>query len=80
MRSLVALADSFSEGVGDPWPDGRTCRGWADRLAEILAAQTPGLRYANLAIRGKTLAEVLGDQVPAAVAMRPDLVTTWPAA
>jgi lysophospholipase L1-like esterase len=75
VRSLVALGDSFTEGVGDPWPDGRTCRGWADRLAEILAAQTPGLRYANLAIRGKTLSQVLDEQVPAAAAMRPDLVT-----
>jgi lysophospholipase L1-like esterase len=75
VRSFVAVGDSFSEGVGDPWPDGSGCRGWADRLAEILAGQTAGLRYANLAIRGKTLGEVADDQVPAAVAMRPDLVT-----
>jgi lysophospholipase L1-like esterase len=75
VRSFVALGDSFSEGVGDPWPDGSSCRGWADRLAEILAEQTPQLRYANLAIRGKTLAQVLDEQVPAAAAMRPDLVT-----
>jgi lysophospholipase L1-like esterase len=75
VRSLVALGDSFTEGVGDPWPDGSACRGWADRLAEILAAQSPGLRYANLAIRGKTLSQVLDEQVPAAAAMRPDLVT-----
>lgn len=75
VRSLVALGDSFTEGVGDPWPDGRACRGWADRLAEILAAQSPGVRYANLAIRGKMLAQVLDEQVPAAAAMRPDLVT-----
>ena len=75
VRSFVAVGDSFSEGVGDPWPDGSGCRGWADRLAEILAGQTAGLRYANLAIRGKTLGEVADDQVPAAAAMRPDLVT-----
>jgi lysophospholipase L1-like esterase len=75
VRSLVALGDSFTEGVGDPWPDRSACRGWADRLAEILAAQEPDLRYANLAIRGKMLAQVLGEQVPAAAAMRPDLVT-----
>ena len=75
MRSFVAVGDSFSEGVGDPWPDGSGCRGWADRLAEILAEQTAGLRYANLAIRGKMLAQVLDDQVPAAAAMRADLVT-----
>ena len=75
ISSLVALGDSFTEGVGDPWPDDSHCRGWADRLAEILAVQSPGLRYANLAIRGKVLAQVLRDQVPAAAAMRPDLVT-----
>jgi lysophospholipase L1-like esterase len=75
VRSLVALGDSFTEGVGDPWPDRSACRGWADRLAEILAAQEPDLRYANLAIRGKMLAQVLDEQVPAAAAMRPDLVT-----
>jgi lysophospholipase L1-like esterase len=75
VRSLVALGDSFTEGVGDPWPDRIACRGWADRLAEMLAAQEPDLRYANLAIRGKMLAQVLGEQVPAAAAMRPDLVT-----
>jgi lysophospholipase L1-like esterase len=75
VRSFVALGDSFSEGVGDPWPDGTACRGWADRLAEILAEQTPGLRYANLAIRGKMLAQVLNEQVPAAAAMRADLVS-----
>jgi len=75
VRSFVAVGDSFSEGVGDPWPDGSGCRGWADRLAEILAEQTPGLRYANLAVRGKTLRQVIDDQVPAAAAMHPDLVT-----
>lgn len=75
VRSLVALGDSFTEGVGDPWPDRSDCRGWADRLAEMMAAQEPDLRYANLAIRGKMLAQVLNEQVPAAAAMRPDLVT-----
>jgi lysophospholipase L1-like esterase len=51
VRSFVALGDSFTEGVGDPYPDG-TFRGWADRFAAQLAAASPGLRYANLAIRG----------------------------
>ena len=72
--SFAALGDSFTEGVGDPRPDG-SCRGWADRFAEHLAASRPGLRYANLAIRGKLLSEVLEEQVPAAIAMSPDLVS-----
>jgi lysophospholipase L1-like esterase len=73
--SFAALGDSFTEGVGDPSPDGAGCRGWADRFAEQLATHRPGLRYANLAIRGKLLSEVLDEQVPAAVALAPDLVS-----
>ena len=74
MGSFVALGDSFTEGVGDSYPDG-TCRGWADRFASQLAASAPGLRYANLAIRGKVLSQVVDEQVPAAVALAPDLVS-----
>jgi len=72
--SFAALGDSFTEGVGDPRADG-TCRGWADRFACHLAAVRPSLGYANLAIRGKLLAEVLDEQVPLAIAMRSDLVS-----
>ncbi|MGI9005346.1 MAG: SGNH/GDSL hydrolase family protein [Streptosporangiaceae bacterium] len=74
VRSYAALGDSFTEGVGDLRADG-TCRGWADRFAEHLAVTRPDLRYANLAIRGKLLGEVLAEQVPAAIAMAPDLVS-----
>jgi lysophospholipase L1-like esterase len=35
----------------------------------------PGLHYANLAIRGKLVADVLHEQVPHALAMGPDLIT-----
>lgn len=73
--SFVALGDSFTEGIGDPHSGGSGWRGWADRFAERLDGQFPGLRYANLAIRGKTLGEVLAEQVPAAIAMAPDLVS-----
>jgi len=72
--SFIALGDSFTEGVGDPYPDG-TWRGWADRFAAQLAAASPGLRYANLAIRGRVLKQVVDEQVPAAVALAPDLVS-----
>ncbi len=74
-RSFAALGDSFTEGVGDPCADGIGCRGWADRFAEELDCQQPGLGYANLAIRGKLVREVLDEQVPLAIAMRPDLVS-----
>ena len=72
--SFAALGDSFTEGVGDLYPDG-TCRGWADRFASHLAASAPGLRYGNLAIRGKVLSQVIDEQVPVAVALAPDLVS-----
>jgi lysophospholipase L1-like esterase len=74
-ESFVALGDSFTEGVGDPFADGSGCRGWADRFAIHLAGRWPGLGYANLAIRGKLVGDVLGEQVPAAIAMAPDLVS-----
>src|SRR6266702_8827869 len=73
--SFVALGDSFTEGLGDPYADGSGYRGWADRFAERLAKDNPGLRYANLAVRGKVIAEVATDQVPRAIAMAPDLVS-----
>jgi len=74
-QSFAALGDSFTEGVGDPAVAGGGCRGWADRFAEHLAAREPRLRYANLAIRGKLLTEVLDEQVPPAVRMGADLVS-----
>jgi lysophospholipase L1-like esterase len=70
--SFVAIGDSFTEGLNDPAPGGGF-RGWADRLAGMLAAEYPGLRYANLAVRGKLLRQIVAEQVPAAVAMSPSL-------
>lgn len=71
----VALGDSGTEGVGDePHPDGSE-RGWADRLAELLAEANPALLYANLAVRGRRLAEVHQQQLAPALALEPDLVT-----
>lgn len=72
--SYAALGDSFTEGLDDPGPAG-SYRGWADRLAEHLAASAPGFRYANLAVRGKLLRQVVADQVPRAIELRPELVT-----
>jgi lysophospholipase L1-like esterase len=44
-------------------------------MAEKMAQRQPGFRYANLAIRGKLLDEVLAEQLPRAVEMAPDLVS-----
>lgn len=71
----VALGDSFTEGLMDEvGPDARH-RGWADRLAARLAQRNPDLVYANLAIRGRLMPQVVAEQVPAALALQPDLVS-----
>ncbi|NBM16900.1 SGNH/GDSL hydrolase family protein [Streptomyces sp. GC420] len=74
--SYVALGDSFTEGVGDPGPDG-VFVGWADRFAVLLADRVPegAFRYANLAIRGRLLDQIAEEQVPRAKELAPDLVT-----
>ncbi|KJL28199.1 GDSL-type esterase/lipase family protein [Microbacterium oxydans] len=69
----VALGDSLTEGLCDPAPDG-ALRGWADRLAMLLAARG-GLHYANLAIRSKRVSDVCGTQLERAIELRPDLVS-----
>ncbi|MFD6974313.1 SGNH/GDSL hydrolase family protein [Streptomyces sp. NPDC059949] len=72
--SFVAVGDSFTEGMSDLLPDG-SYRGWADLLAARLAAREPGFRYANLAVRGKLIAQIAEDQAPVAAAMGADVVT-----
>jgi lysophospholipase L1-like esterase len=69
------MGDSFTEGLEDDrGPTGRHL-GWADRVAAALATREGGLRYANLAVRGRLLDQVVAEQVPVALALRPDLVT-----
>ena len=72
--SFVAIGDSFTEGLNDAAPGGGY-RGWADRLAGLIAVEHPGLRYANLAVRGKLIRQIVAEQVPAAIAMSPGLVS-----
>ncbi|MFY9488509.1 MAG: SGNH/GDSL hydrolase family protein [Solirubrobacterales bacterium] len=72
---FVAIGDSTTEGLDDPYPDGRGYRGWADRLAERLAVLTPDLRYANLAIRGRLIGPIHDTQLQPALAMEPDLAS-----
>ncbi|MFB9390733.1 SGNH/GDSL hydrolase family protein [Streptomyces coeruleoprunus] len=75
--SYTAVGDSFTEGVGDPGPDG-TFVGWADRLAVLLADRIPEeqeFRYANLAVRGRLLDQIVEEQLPRAKELAPDLVT-----
>jgi lysophospholipase L1-like esterase len=70
----VAIGDSQTEGL---WDGDETTGllGFADRLAVMLDTLYPGLQYANLAVRGKKLGDVLTEQVPPTLAMKPDLIT-----
>jgi lysophospholipase L1-like esterase len=72
----VALGDSSTEGLDDP--DGRGhYRGWANRLAEHVAAAQGSLLYANLGVRGLRTRDIRDRQLEVALAMRPDLVTLF---
>ncbi|QDB80630.1 SGNH/GDSL hydrolase family protein [Georgenia sp. 311] len=63
----------------DPTDPGRQ-RGWADLLAASLSArrgaagQAP-LEYANLAVRGRLLGQIISEQLPVARELDPDLVS-----
>ncbi|MEV7277905.1 SGNH/GDSL hydrolase family protein [Streptomyces sp. NPDC093111] len=70
----VALGDSQTEGVGDG-DDVRGLRGWADRLAGLVARDSPDLHYANLAVRGRLAGQVRAEQLGPALALRPDLAS-----
>jgi lysophospholipase L1-like esterase len=77
IRRYVALGDSFTEGVGDADPTRPNgVRGWADRVAEVLGGCW-STEYANLAIRGRKLGQVLDEQLEPALALAPDLVTVY---
>ncbi|MGZ0712903.1 glycosyltransferase (plasmid) [Coraliomargarita sp. W4R53] len=79
VRRFVAVGDSVTEGLSDGsrMAEGRY-RGWADRLAELVAHAQPGrsgLRYANLAVRSRRIEDVISDQIPRAIELRADLVS-----
>lgn len=75
-RRYVAIGDSFTEGIGDPEPRSPGGhRGWADRVAEVLASSSDDFAYANLAIRGRLLQQIRDEQVEAALELAPDLIT-----
>jgi lysophospholipase L1-like esterase len=72
----VAMGDSFTEGIGDPEersPGG--WRGWADRVAEELSVDQEDFAYANLAVRGLLLQEIMDRQLAQALRLKPDLIS-----
>lgn len=68
---FVALGDSLTEGVGDPVGTG--WRGWAALLAAGLADEP--VEFTNLAVSGALTRDVVERQLPAGLALRPDVVS-----
>ncbi|MFP3465118.1 SGNH/GDSL hydrolase family protein [Leifsonia sp. SIMBA_070] len=76
----VALGDSLTEGLCDSAPGQPDAfLGWADRLAGILDGDArlagESVEFANLAVRGRRIADVVDAQIPHALQLRPDLVS-----
>ena len=66
LNQFIALGDSLTEGLSDKYPDG-SYRGWADRVADEMSKHHQDFRYANLAVRGKLLEQVVTDQLQVAL-------------
>lgn len=76
---FVCVGDSFTEGMCDDLrPDGHHI-GWSDRVAHALArgaaADGDQLEYANLAVRGKLLDQVVDEQLDVAASFTPTITT-----
>ena len=71
MTTFVAMGDSITVGMGDPTPEGRGWRGFAVLLADTLPQ--PDLH--NLAFLGAQAADVERAQLPAALDLKPDVVS-----
>jgi acyl-CoA thioesterase-1 len=66
----VALGDSTGVGVG-----ARSGGGYPDRLLRRLSVRHPGIRLENLCESGATSSDLLQDQLPRALQIRPRLIT-----
>ena len=66
LNQFIALGDSLTEGLSDKYSDG-SYRGWADRVADEMSKHDQDFRYANLAVRGKLLEQVVVDQLQVAL-------------
>jgi lysophospholipase L1-like esterase len=80
VRRYVAIGDSLSEGLGDwGFETSREGCGWTDRLAGLLGQEASiygqSFEYANLAIRGSKMKDILTAQLEDALKLDADLVT-----
>lgn len=66
LNQFIALGDSLTEGLSDKYPDG-SYRGWADRVADEMSKHDSSFRYANLAVRGKLIEQVVREQLDVAL-------------
>lgn len=72
-QRLAILGDSLAEAaLADP-VDGYERLNWPGRLERALRRQVPVLEVTNLGIRNLTAAQVLSEQLSAALAFAPDL-------
>ena len=76
---FVAVGDSLTEGLSDGSRQAEgEFRGWADRLAGLLAhsgKRDASLLYANLAVRSRRVRDVVDVQIPRAIELKADLVS-----
>ena len=49
-KRLIVCGDSYSEGMSDEIINGQY-RGWADRIADVMAQENSEFTYVNLAVR-----------------------------
>ena len=68
MTGVQTCALPISEGMQDEVINGKY-RGWADRVADVMAENYENFTYANLAIRGKLVGQVHDEQVPIALGL-----------
>ena len=66
-QRFIVCGDSYSEGMSDEVIHGKY-RGWADRVADVMAQANADFTYVNLAVRGKLIGQVVEDQLPTALA------------
>lgn len=71
--TVVALGDSLTEGDGDDWQRG----GYPSRVAEMINKQRPGSSMTNLGKSGWTSAQMLAEQLPAALEAKPNIALVW---
>ena len=73
MTMYVALGDSISVGMGDPLPEaeGGGWRGWP----ALLATGLPAPEMHNFAVLGAQTADIEHEQLPAALALKPDVAS-----